>query len=162
MRVWIAAALALGLAGPVWADTVELSEDQAAVVGCVEALGETTTWGQCLGVMFKDCAEEEVGSDGHVACLSELHAGWNGAMDNARTGLMPKLTPTGSGELEQLVEQWIKFVARKCADVALHKEGSFAEAAQLGCEISEMAGATAEYVACHAGVSTAPYCDIQE
>ncbi len=162
MRVWIAAALALGLAGPVWAETVELSEDQAAVVGCIEALGDSTTWGQCLGLLFGQCAEGKGGSEPHVACLGELHKGWSGTMESTRIRLAPKLTSDGAGELERLVEEWIKLVAHNCADVALNKEGSFAEAAQLGCEISEMAGATAEFVACHAGVSTAPYCDIQE
>ena len=76
MRVWIAAALALGLAGPVWADTVELSEDQAAVVGCVEGLGDTTTWGQCLGVMFKTAPKKRSDQTAmSPACQSCMRAG---------------------------------------------------------------------------------------
>ena len=162
MRGMIAGAVALLCVGPVAAETIELSDYQANVVGCLEALGEGTTWGQCLGVLFEDCAGQEVGSEGHVACLNDLHAGWSGVMDSTRIRLTPKLTPEGADQLNELVEQWIKLVAHNCADVALNKEGRFAEAAQLGCEISEMAGATSEFVACHAGVSTAPYCEIQE
>ena len=101
MRFWIAGALALGLAAPVAAETIDLTEDQAAVVGCIEALGEGTTWNQCLGLMFQQCAAEDVGSDGHVACLSDLHAGWSGTMESTRIRLMPKLTPTGSEQLSR-------------------------------------------------------------
>ena len=105
MRGMIAGAVALLCAGPVAAETVELSDYQANVVGCLEALGEGTTWGQCLGVLFEDCASEEVGSEGHVACLNDLHAGWSGAMDSTRIRLTPKLSPEGADQLNELVEQ---------------------------------------------------------
>jgi len=162
MRIILAGLMALGLAAPVQAETGDLSQDQRQVLTCLEAMGEGTVWGQCVGLMFQGCAGETVGSEPHVACLTTLHTDWRASMEHTRTGLMGALTSAGATELTQLMGQWFGLVAQNCAEVAVGKEAGLAEAAQLGCEISEMAGVTAEFVACHEGQSTAPYCVIQE
>ena len=162
MRLILALGASLLLALPLGAEEAGLSEEQAQVLTCLDGMGAGTEWGQCVGLMFAPCADQDVGSEGHVACLTQLHSDWRVSMDGARTGLMAELTSTGSTELAQLMGQWFGLVAQNCSDVAVAKEPGFAEAAQLGCEISEMAGVTSEFVACHEGRSTAPYCVIQE
>jgi len=160
MRLCFAILLAAGLG--IAPATAEMTPRQEAVLGCLGAMGAGTNWGQCVGLMFEPCADQEVGSDGHVACLTAEHAAWQAAFDSTRVALVARLTSTGSSELTLLMGQWFGYVAQKCAEVASSKSGSLAEAAQLGCEISEIAGVTEEFVACHQARSTAPYCVIQE
>ncbi|MCG6903207.1 MAG: hypothetical protein LJE68_11045 [Rhodobacter sp.] len=162
MRIPIALALGLVVAGPATAETAGVSEAQRGVLDCIEAMGQTTVWDQCASLMFGPCAAEQVGSDGHVACLSVQHEGWQSALAGERTALIARLTSAGSSELTQLMGQWFGYVAQKCAAVAASKPAEHAEAAQLGCEISEIAGVTTEFVACREGRSTAPYCVLQE
>jgi hypothetical protein len=153
---------AFGLAGPAFAQQSMLSEAQARVTGCLFALGGETTGTQCAGLMFAPCADQEVGSEGHVACLRQEQQAWQGAMMGKVSLLGDILTTDGSNELTQLMGGWINLIAQNCGEVASAKEGLAARSAELGCQISEIAGATTEFVACAEGLSTAPYCVIQE
>lgn len=139
-----------------------LSENQRNVLICVENMGDSTTWPQCTTLMFGPCSEAEVGSGDHVECLTTQHSEWTAVMTAQREALTVDLTSTGATELGQLMGQWFVYVAQKCADVAANKTDLYADAANLGCEISEIAGVTAEFVACRNGRSTAPYCVTQE
>ena len=147
-------------AAPALADTVP--PDKAQVLTCLDAMGTETDWGQCVTLMFAPCAMHKAGSADHVACLSGQHESWMTVMQEQREVLLPSLTPTGRDDLTRLMGQWFGYVAQKCAAVASDKTGTGAEAAQLGCEISEIAGVTGEFVACRDGRSTAPYCIMQE
>jgi len=135
---------------------------QQAVLSCIEGVGVSTEWGQCLGLMFGACEGKEVGGAAHLGCLTEEYQGWQIAMAGEREALVEVLTATGASELTVLMGQWFGYVAQKCSAVAAQKDASVAQVAQLGCEISEIAGVTAEFVACRQRRSTAPYCVIQE
>ena len=158
---WLALGLIFG-AGAAQADSDTIPAERMEVLTCLEAMSVDTTWGQCVTLLFAPCAELAVGSEDHVSCLTDEHRAWQGAMDGERTRLLAGLTSAGASELTELMGQWFGYVAQKCGAVAAGKPATGAEAAQLGCEISEIAGVTAEFVACRAGRSTAPYCVMQE
>ena len=153
---------AFALSGPAFAQQTPLSEAQAQVTSCLFAMGGETTWPQCAGLMFAPCADQEVGTDGHVACLQAEQNAWQGAMMGQVSLLSDILTTDGSNELTQLMGGWINLIAQNCGEVASTKEGLAARSAELGCQISEIAGATTEFLACEEGLSSAPYCVIQE
>lgn len=160
MRLLLLTCLAglLSIAPSSFASQSKITDAQRAIMDCINAMGVTTEWGQCARMMFSACADNEVGTDAHLACLTTEHDGWREAMDGERLALVDELTTKGVTELSQVMEQWFGYVAKKCTEVALGKPKVAAEAAQTGCEISEMAGVTTEFVACRQGKSTAPYC----
>lgn len=166
MRILTAITMSLAMfgmaGGPVHATSTEISVEQAVVLQCLEGLGTDTQWDQCVNQLFQPCQGLEVGSDDQLACLTREHGRWTHTFDGERERLISELTSTGASELTLLLGQWFGYIAQKCATVASEKSGPGAEAAQLGCEISEMAGVTAEFSACRQGSSTAPYCVIQE
>ncbi|MEM7406349.1 MAG: hypothetical protein AAF458_13710 [Pseudomonadota bacterium] len=134
---------------------------QRSTMMCIEAMGQTTRWGECVNLMFKACAGHEIGGTRHLSCLTAEHDGWRESMDAERLALLDQLSVSGANELAQVMGHWFGYVAQKCAQVALGKPKAAAEAAQTGCEISEIAGLTTELVACREGRSTAPYCVIR-
>ena len=162
MRFLFVLLAALGLAAPATAQQQTLTEAQAQVTSCLFAIDAETTWPQCAGLLFAPCREQEVGTEGHVACLREQQQAWQGAMMGQVSLLSEILTTDGSNELTQLMGGWINLIAQNCGEVASTKEGLAARSAELGCQISEIAGATTEFLACAEGLSSAPYCVIQE
>ena len=160
---WMAAAALLlaGTAGSAKAQAV-IPQDKVEVLACVENLETSTTWAQCTTMMFQPCADEEVGSGGHVACLGGQRTGWQAALETLEAKVFEAITPVAAGELKDLLGGWTKFVAQKCQQVAKDRAGTGAEAALRGCEIAEMVGLSSEYAACLEGRSTAPFCKIAE
>ncbi|WP_420862900.1 hypothetical protein [Algirhabdus cladophorae] len=154
-RMILAAALAFAM--PAHA-APGLTEHQTMVVGCLEQMENGTTWGQCVNLMFSPCAAEAVGSDGHVACLTTQRDSWRETKDGLQRALIPLLTVAGGTEMVNLMGQWTGYVGQKCAEVGRQNTTTGAEAAVLGCEISELSGITVEFAACHDQISTAPYC----
>ena len=147
----------------IWAQTgsqkqVETLPAHRVVMNCIEDMGTKTSWGECVSMMFKACEGNEVGSEGHVACLTVQHDGWREEMETHRLALVDELHPKGVQALSQVMTQWFRYVSQRCSEVALGKPKVAAEAAQTGCEISEIVGVTTEFVACREGRSTAPYC----
>lgn len=164
MRMLFAAmaGLMLVMAPPALSQTNALSEDKSTVLACIEGMQTDEDWGICLGLMFAPCAGEEVGSEGHVACLRSERENWRTVFDQQYLVAIDRLTPNGATELASLIGQWTGYVGNKCNQVAQEKEGGQADAAQYGCEISEIVGVSAELNACLEGLSTAPYCQIQD
>lgn len=162
MKRAIAFLAALWLAVPAFGQQTRLSEAQAQVTGCLFALDSETTWPQCVGLLFAPCSQQEVGTEQHVACLKSEQQAWQGAMMGQVSLLSELLTTDGSNELTQLMGGWINLIAQNCGEIASQKEGLAARSAELGCQISEIAGATTEFRACAEGLSTAPYCVMQE
>lgn len=157
MKLLPALACAAMMSGPAAAES-KVTQAQTEVMDCLAALGVSTEWRQCMTLLFASCADQPVGSEGHVACLGVEHDRWREAMEGERLALAEELTPTGVAQLSHVMGQWFGHVAQKCVGVALGKPALAAEAAQTGCEISEMAGVTMEFVACRSGRSQAPYC----
>ena len=154
----MAALCGVGLVGGAQAATPERQE----VLECIETLDTQTNWNQCLTLMFAPCADLAVGSDLHVGCLGAERVAWRDVMDAHREALFDRLTPGAADELSALMDQWLGYVGQRCNAVAEEKAEISAQAAQLGCEISEIVGATAEFAACRRGESSAPYCILQE
>jgi len=63
--------LSLGLAVLAMGAQAETKLSQAHVnsMACLENMGQNTSWGQCLGLIFEPCVSLEVASDAHLACL---------------------------------------------------------------------------------------------
>ncbi|MDR6264424.1 hypothetical protein [Roseobacter sp. N2S] len=135
-------------------------QDQA--VACLSTMGAQTTWDQCRGALFEPCAQDAVGSAPHLACLQVQKTDWRGHLDAKTEVLNARLTPEGSGQLSELLGQWFGFVGNKCSAVAQAKADISADAAMLGCEISEFAGLATEFDSCLQGDSTSPYCTLKE
>jgi hypothetical protein len=139
-----------------------LSDHQSGVVSCLEQMENGTTWAQCVNLMFSPCADQEVGSAGHVACLTGQRDAWRDSKELLQRELIPVLTVAGGTEMVNLMGQWTGYVGQKCAAVGLANESTGSEAATLGCEVSEYAGITVEFAACYDKISTAPYCVHEE
>lgn len=150
------------LAAPAWAETGEIPQAKRVVLTCLDGMETETTWGQCLDILFEPCAVHAVGSKDHVGCLFKERQDWRLVMEEEQVRVLKELTPGGAADLAQIMSQWFGYVGQKCGGVAEEKADISADAAQLGCEISEIVGVTAEFSTCRSGNSTAPYCIIQE
>ena len=135
-----------------------MAQDRDAVLACVAGMETEADWAACREMMFEGCAAHEVGSDGHLSCLTEDRTGWQDRLDAATEATGAALTPEGATELGQLLGQWYGFVGNKCAGVAAQRAAISEDAARLGCEISEVVGLLTELNSCRAGTSTSPYC----
>ena len=121
----------------------------------------TTTWPQCLGLMFEPSAAEVPGSDAHATCLTGLRDDWRGSVSVLQEEVMEKVTTEGANQvLNLIVEIWSDYVTQKCEEVAQSRPDG-PDSARLGCEVSELAGLTDEFAACLEGRSTAEYCEIE-
>jgi hypothetical protein len=145
----------------VLATVVRADTPQRDVLTCFEGIGSETEWNQCLDIMFAPCSGLEVGSDGHVECLSGEREEWRQAKIAAETEVLERLTDEGMTELSGLMVAWPKFVEDKCTAVAEARAAISFEAAALGCQISELALMTNEMTACLAGRSTEDYCQLR-
>jgi len=158
MRKLILAAI---LVFPQMAPAQELPAEKVLVLACLENLDQGTTWPQCAGLMFQPCEGEEVGSEGHVACLKGEREGWGREMEGLQTQVFDSITTGGTSELVDVLGQWTGYVGQKCQEVAAQRVETGAESARLGCEITEMVGLVGEFAACLEGRSAAPYCEFK-
>jgi hypothetical protein len=145
---------------PALADTVP--EDKILVLACFENLEESTTWEQCVGLMFQPCAGEDVGTKAHVACLEGEQDSWRGTLDTLQADVFDAISTQGATELTDVMGQWTGYVGQKCEEAAASRDGDAASSARLGCQISEIAGLSGEFAACLEGRSTAQYCTYKE
>jgi hypothetical protein len=67
------------LATAAQADT-NLPQSHVNSMACLENMGQSTSWGQCLSLIFEPCASFEVASTAHVACLQSEREGWTASM----------------------------------------------------------------------------------
>lgn len=146
--------------GAVQADEQETRQTQT--VACLSQMDAGTTWEQCRGMMFEPCADQELGSAPHVACLKSEKADWKDHLDANITILNNKLSMDGAAQLTELLVSWNDYVGKKCDAVAQSRVGAGQEAALIGCEISEYAGVATEFSACLTGQSDTPYCKFQQ
>jgi len=135
--------------------------NQTLVLNCLAQIGEETSWEQCRGMMFAPCGEHKVGTDTHSACLLKQKTDWETEMSNQQEVLVEKLTPSGNSMLAELMGNWFSYREARCNEVAEARPEA-GKSAKLGCEVTEIAGITAEFQACIEGRSTTPYCTIKE
>ncbi|PTX56576.1 hypothetical protein C8N43_1235 [Litoreibacter ponti] len=138
-----------------------IAEDKVLVLACLENMGTTTQWPQCVELMFQPCVSHEVGTDAHAACLGEVRKGWVTTVEILQKDLTDAITLDASAEVLDIMGQWTGYVVQKCQAQAASRETG-AESARLGCEISEMAGLSGEFAACIEGRSTAQYCEYKD
>ncbi len=150
----LAAALALA-PGFAFADG-HINEDKSLVLACLELVGDGAEWTQCVGMMFKPCEADKVGSDAHTACMVEERDAWREALRVEQAALADVLTPAGNIELTNIINGWARYSDQKCQESSLARGGS--PVALHGCEIAEVVSATSELVACREGRSTAQFC----
>lgn len=158
LRLW--SWMVLVISAIVLATIVRADTPQQDVLTCFEGIGADTEWNQCLNLMFAPCAVEDVGSDLHLGCLAEERKGWQNAKLAVEADVIARLTEDGMAELSGLMLAWPKFVEDKCNAVAESRAQISAEAANLGCQISELALLTNEMTACLGGRSTEDYCQL--
>ena len=153
----IALALALAVPGPAVAE----ASVQDEVLECLANIGSGTDWNTCLKAMFAPCAMEKIGSDPHLECLSTERADWRAAKNSAEASIVDDLTNAGMEELSGLMLAWPKFVDNKCTAVAEGRADISYDAAQIGCQIAEIALMTNELTACAEGRSVEDYCQFE-
>lgn len=134
------------------------SDQQREVLSCLAQMENGVTWSTCLNVLFSPCADIEIGSEAHVACLTEQRDIWRGTKNVLQSDLVEMLTAEGGTQMMNILHQWQGYVGDKCSQVSQQYEESGAESAALGCEISELTGLTAELALCHEQDSTAQFC----
>lgn len=132
--------------------------DPPAVFTCLSAMDETTTWGQCLGLTFASCADLQVGSREHGACLIDLRNLWRADAETRRVAVMGSISPEGQQALSALLEAWPKYIDDKCKAVGAMRADSGEASALLGCEVSEHVLLASEFEACLEGRSPEDYC----
>lgn len=138
----------------------ETIQDQ--VLSCLAKVGTSTDWNTCLNTMFAPCAGMDVGADDHLACLTQQRADWRTSKIRAESGVVKTLSDAGMEELSGVMLAWPKFVDQKCKAVAESRADISYEAAQIGCQIAEIALMTNEMTACAEGRSVEEYCQIKE
>ena len=153
----LAVLLAL-FAGPASAS----EEHQDLVLNCLANISTTTNWNTCLNLMFEPCVGEEIGSDGHVACLFQQQVDWHNAKIKTEAVLLKRLSEGGVEELSGLMLSWPTFVKDKCQAVGESRASISFDAARLGCEVSEHALVVNEFQSCLSGRSTEAYCELKE
>lgn len=158
MRAYLLLCFAIGVAGPTVA-AEETVQDQ--VLACFAGIGASTEWNTCLSIMFAPCADKDVGSEKHLACLIQQREDWRLAKRTVEAGVLKALSDTGMEELSGLMLAWPKFVEDKCSAVAEGRADISYDAAQLGCQISEFALMTNELTACLEGRSIEAYCQVE-
>jgi len=145
------------LATAAQADT-NLPQSHVNSMACLENMGQSTSWGQCLSLIFEPCASLEVASEAHVACLQSEREGWTASMRLLQEDVTEAITIKSAEDLASILSGWINYVSQKCQADG-DPEGNLPLAAkQLGCQITELAGLSGEYAACLEGRSTADYC----
>lgn len=140
----------------------EIEDDKALVLTCIEQMDISTTWNQCLNLMFQPCVGETVGSEGHVACLKTERVAWGKVAENLQLEIGSAITTEGNTQLADVLGSWTSIIVQNCAELAAEKSATGTESARLGCEIAEVIGLSGELAACLDGRSTAEYCTFKE
>ena len=135
-----------------------LPREHINAMACLENMEASTTWNQCLGLIFKPCLEDVVGSEAHVSCLQIQRKGWNGSMQLLQSDVTDAITLKSAEDLAKILSGWINYVSQKCQAGADPTGNPAVAVKQLGCQITEIVGLTGEYAACLEGRSTAEYC----
>lgn len=148
------------LCAPAWAES-KYPEAHINALACNENLDISTTWPQCLGLIFADCQTDQVGSADHITCLDATRESWTMTVDGLRGEVLETVTTEAALELGNLLGQWTGYVAQKCQSVADSKPENGQKAARFGCEITEIVGLSGELAACLEGRSTGRYCRVE-
>ena len=155
-RKWRSGALAIAFAA--LASAANAQDGRDVIYGCLDNIGLSTTWAQCVNAMFSPCAGEELGTEAHAACLNGLYSTWFDGLESEVAATMQKLPQYGQEELTGILSAWYGFASTKCSEIAAGREGSAAQSAELGCQISETALLSNELRRCRAGRSQEAYC----
>lgn len=158
--IFAASTACIAFAQPSFAQKIE--DEKILVLACLEQMEVTTTWNQCLNLMFQPCVSETVGSDGHVACLSDERVEWGVVAEQLQREVSGAITAKGNTQFAEILGSWTGIIVQNCADVGTSKAATGSESARLGCEISEMVGLSGELAACLEGRSSAEYCTFKE
>ena len=135
-----------------------LPKEHINAMACLENMEGSTTWNQCLGLIFAPCLEDVVGSEPHVSCLQGQREDWNGSMQLLQSDVTDAITLKSAEDLAKILSGWINYVSQKCQAGADPTGNPAIAVKQLGCQITEIVGLTGEYAACLEGRSTAEYC----
>lgn len=135
-----------------------LPKEHINAMACLENMEGSTTWNQCLGLIFAPCLEDAVGSEAHVFCLQGQRKDWNGSMQLLQSDVTDAITLKSAEDLAKILSGWINYVSQKCQAGADPTGNPAVAVKQLGCQITEIVGLTGEYAACLEGRSTAEYC----
>ena len=135
-----------------------LPKEHINAMACLENMEGSTTWNQCLGLIFAPCLEDAIGSEVHVSCLQGQRKDWNGSMQLLQSDVTDAITLKSAEDLIKILSGWINYVSQKCQAGAASKGNPALAVKQLGCQITEIVGLTGEYAACLEGRSTAEYC----
>ena len=135
-----------------------LPKEHINAMACLENMEGSTTWNQCLGLIFAPCLEDAVGSEAHVSCLRGQRKAWNGSMQLLQSDVTDAITLKSAEDLAKILSGWINYVSQKCQAGASPTGTPTVTVKQLGCQITEIVGLTGEYAACLEGRTTAEYC----
>ena len=139
-----------------------LPQEHINAMACLENMGASTSWNQCLGLIFAPCLEVEVGSEAHVSCLQGQREKWSTSMQFLQKDVTDAITLKSAEDLFEILSGWINYVSQKCQTVEDAADNFALAAKQLGCQITELAGLSGEYAACLEGRSTADYCVLKD
>ena len=156
--------LSVGLSVSALSAQAETAVPQAHVnsMACLETMGQGTSWGQCLGLIFEPCVSFEVASEAHLACLQSEREGWTATMRLLQEDVTEAITVKSAEDLAGILSGWINYVSQKCQAEGDPEGNSPLAAKQLGCQITELVGLSGEYAACLEGRSTADYCVLKD
>ena len=129
-----------------------------AALTCIDGLEQGGSWDMCRAMIFEPCQDHSVGSEPHLSCLRGEQAQWVALRDSELAGLVGVLTADATENMADLMEHWYVSVATKCDAVAAERAGISAQAAVVGCDISETAGLTSALRQCRLGQSNAEFC----
>ena len=135
-----------------------LPKEHINAIACLENMEASSTWSQCLGLIFAPCLEDVVGSEPHVSCLQGQRKDWNGSMQLLQSDVTDAITLKSAEDLTKILSGWINYVSQKCQSGGDPTGNPALAVKQLGCQITEIVGLTGEYAACLEGRSTAEYC----
>jgi hypothetical protein len=139
-----------------------LPQEHINAMACLENMGASTSWNQCLGLIFAPCLEVEVGSEAHVSCLQGQREKWSTSMQFLQKDVTDAITLKSAEDLFEILSGWIRYVSQKCQAGEDATDNSATAAKQLGCQITELVGLSGEYAACLEGRSTADYCVLKD
>ena len=159
-KLMIAAALCT-FAGMAQAQS-SLPQEHINAMACLENMGASTSWNQCLGLIFAPCLEVEVGSEAHVSCLQGQREKWSTSMQFLQKDVTDAITLKSAEDLFEILSGWVNYVSQKCQASEDSTDNSAMAAKQLGCRITELVGLSGEYAACLEGRSTADYCVLKD
>ena len=161
MRYLLLSAVMAVVAMAAQAET-KLPQAHVNSMACLENMGQSTSWGQCLGLIFEPCVSLEVASEAHLTCLQSEREGWTATMRLLQEDVTEAITVKSAEDLAGILSGWINYVSQKCQADGDPEGKPRLAAKQLGCQITELVGLSGEYAACLEGRSTADYCVLKD